>query len=327
MRFTCLSSAFFLAAMLVGCGSQHSKRDGGMPAEVSPPDAGTSTQTPHRNPIGLAPEAPVVVPVKPADPGSGQANSGSAGIGITPAGSGGMSGSAGGGSDSMSTSGPDAGARPTGPAHVVKCRGFDIAGPQCTCESNDRNMGEVQYDGPDCLANSSVSSDTELSEFCCADTNYPNSGSCSCYYDNSQWLCTAADPQATYCKCGFASSMQASDPDSHMTSTCGDTAGGNGASWLCYSMDGVCSCEQGIKSVPAGAILANTCTYPPAQFKTPISACPSGTTQIDQCRSGGRCKADYECPQEIPLYGGKSGGCKNTCNTDTGECYCLEHQL
>lgn len=161
-------------------------------------------------------------------------------------------------------------------SHEVYCSESSHAhawDPECTCTALDSRPGPARYYGSSC--DESPSSPV----ICCADTSYPGSGSCSCYY-RLTWACT--DTGSTQCHCEYYTSTAGLS----LTSVCNDDPAADGIPWLCCARTyGSCRCIENFTgtSCPSGERSVTDCVPRPM---APVTSCPAGTRTVTSCSAG-----------------------------------------
>jgi hypothetical protein len=141
---------------------------------------------------------------------------------------------------------------------------------QCTCTAEEP---------PATKTNSTCSAAAYPGTTCCADSDWPSSGSCLCYA--SAVYCGIVQDAFTNGEAGCVCSNPPQSASQAVGATCypGGTTTSGGLGICCKFDDGTCGCAAGLHTCANGTEVA-TCSA--ANFPTPTSGC-SGQRQVVRC--------------------------------------------
>jgi hypothetical protein len=249
--------------------------------------------------------------------GSGGAN-GTGGSGASS--SGGRSGSGGTGAG-----GSGAGGAQSGAPHVVQCSQITtkepfnngISSDICRCRSADANAGMTSYRGDQACGQG----DADL--FCCGDSGYPDSGSCTCYQKRT-WQCfEGGGGGSAFCQCWYYGS-KATAASQVPTSSCDLSTKSYATRCYVFDVTGGQRCQCDARALPAGAREVPGCSTADDAAVTVQTECPADKTTVDTCSqnlyvppSGGGCGP--ACSGTMCV--GDSLCCSYSCDGDT----CAQH--
>ena len=218
------------------------------------------------------------VTCEPHSGSGGQSGGGASGSGASAA-DGGSSASGGGGA---SSGGSGAGAS-SGAPHLVQCttlapkQDFDnlTTSDICRCTADD-NTGMTSYRGEQACGQG----DGDL--FCCGDSGYPDTGSCTCYQKRT-WQCLEGGSGANaFCECWYYGDIGSAVNQVPTTSCDLDT---KSYAARCYVFDvaGGQRCQCDARPLPSGARTVPGCSTAKDADVTVLTGCPADKTTADTC--------------------------------------------